>query len=77
MAESDPDELADQLEQETARLQKEIERLGDEVSSAREDWVHKRSDDGVPGAPSADRPEDDDRPPPPQSSDPEQGGAET
>jgi predicted nuclease with TOPRIM domain len=54
MTESDPQELADQLEQETARLQDEIERLGDEVSSTREDWEQKRSDAAVPGAPPAD-----------------------
>ena len=51
MPESDPHELAEQLEQETTRLEKESERLSDDVSSVREDWEHKRSDDAVPGAP--------------------------
>ncbi|HEY1524558.1 MAG TPA: hypothetical protein VGF70_16235 [Solirubrobacteraceae bacterium] len=55
MAESDPHELADQLQQETERLQQEIERLGDDVSSTREDWEHKRSDTGIPGAAPADQ----------------------
>ena len=51
MSESDPHELADQLEHEADRLQHEGERLGEELASTREEWEHKRADPGVPGAP--------------------------
>jgi hypothetical protein len=62
MPESDPHELAGELERETARLEHEIERLGDEVSSARDDWEQKRSDTAIPGAPPTERPEGDEDP---------------
>lgn len=51
MSETDPHELADALEREADVLEQQSERLGHEVSQAREDWQRKRADDAVPGAP--------------------------
>jgi hypothetical protein len=45
-------EQADRLEREADAMQKQSERLGDDISAAREDWEAKKHDDSVPGAPS-------------------------
>lgn len=75
MSESDPHELADQLEHEADRLQHEGERLGEELASTREEWEHKRADPGVPGAPPLEHHDDEQRPrsPAPQAPPPEEG----
>lgn len=75
MAESDPHELADQLQHEADRLAHEGERLGDELASTREDWEHKRADPAVPGAAPIERPDDEEQPesPAPQAPPPEEG----
>ena len=51
MRDSDPEQLADELEREAARLQRESDRLRGEIAEAREDWERKRADQSVPGAP--------------------------
>src|SRR5437899_2526554 len=76
MPQDDPQELADQLEHETDRMQSESERLGREVTSAREDWERKRADSNVPGAPPSESPQsDEDQPesPAPQTPPPDEG----
>jgi hypothetical protein len=51
MAETDPDQLADRLEQEAQAMQRHNDELGDAVARARQDWETKRADPNVPGAP--------------------------
>lgn len=77
---TDPEELAQQLDLEAQDMRGQSERLGQEVSQAREDWEHKRADPNVPGAPPAENPQEDEQPrsPAPQAPPPEEGpsGAE-
>ena len=42
--------LANELEQQTDRLQAHSDELGGEISDVRQDWERKRKDEGVPGA---------------------------
>jgi len=51
MAETDPGELADDLEREADDLEEQSERLGRRTEEVSQDWQRKRSDQGVPGAP--------------------------
>ena len=46
----DYQELADDLDHEADRLEHEGDRLGEHIAGARDDWKHKRADEGVPGA---------------------------
>ena len=50
MRETDPDELAQQLERETDELEERSGKLEGGVQETRQDWERKRSDPGVPGA---------------------------
>ncbi len=58
MAETDPDRLADELEQEANDLERRSEELGQRIEEASQEWERKRSDPSVPGAPPPDRSED-------------------
>lgn len=51
MSESDPERLADELEEEAGTLERRSEELHEKVEEARQDWERKRADPGVPGAP--------------------------
>ena len=51
MAETDPEELADHLEDEADDLERHSEELGQKTEDVSQDWERKRSDPGVPGAP--------------------------
>ncbi|MGI8713024.1 MAG: hypothetical protein ACR2NR_07570 [Solirubrobacteraceae bacterium] len=46
----DHDKLADQLEQDSNRMQQRSTELKHEISDVRDDWQRKRRDGGVPGA---------------------------
>lgn len=46
----DYQELADDLTDETDRLQHEADKLGEDIAGARKDWEQKRADGNVPGA---------------------------
>jgi DNA-binding ferritin-like protein len=50
MAETDPEELADQLEKEADELAQRSEKLGEQTDDVAQDWQRKRSDPNVPGA---------------------------
>jgi hypothetical protein len=50
MSETDPDELAQQLEREGDELEERSDKLEGGAQEARQDWERKRSDPGVPGA---------------------------
>jgi hypothetical protein len=58
MAETDPDRLADELEQEANDLERRSEELGQRIEEASQEWERKRSDPSVPGAPPPDASED-------------------
>jgi hypothetical protein len=47
----DYEKLADQLKNESDRLEQRSNELGEEISDVRDDWQRKRNDPGVPGAP--------------------------
>ena len=51
MAETDPGELADQLEKEADELDERARKLDDETDEAAQEWERKRADPNVPGAP--------------------------
>jgi hypothetical protein len=51
-------EQADRLEREADELERRSDRLGEDISTAREDWEHKRREENVPGAPTPDEQED-------------------
>jgi hypothetical protein len=55
--EEDPTRLADEREQEVDKLQRQTDKLGDDVKDVAEDWQRKRADADIPGAPP---PEDED-----------------
>jgi hypothetical protein len=48
--EQDHEELADQLQKETDKLEQRSQGLQGEISDARQEWESKRSDPAVPGA---------------------------
>jgi len=45
------DRLADELDEEADKLQRQNAELGEEIKQARSDWETKRRDPAVPGAP--------------------------
>jgi predicted nucleic acid-binding Zn-ribbon protein len=47
---SEYEERADELEHEAEDMEERSDRLEDEIGDAREDWEHKKTDPGVPGA---------------------------
>jgi hypothetical protein len=51
MAETDPEKLADRLEDEADDLERRSRKLGQETEDVAQAWERKRSDEGVPGAP--------------------------
>ncbi|HTX09460.1 MAG TPA: hypothetical protein VME22_12660 [Solirubrobacteraceae bacterium] len=51
MAETDPDRLADELEQEADDLERRSKKLEQRIDEASQEWQHKRTDPNVPGAP--------------------------
>jgi predicted nucleic acid-binding Zn-ribbon protein len=58
MAETDPDRMADELEQEAEELKRRSEELEREAEQVSQEWERKRSDPGVPGAPPPEDSED-------------------
>jgi hypothetical protein len=50
MSERDPDQLADELEREAAKLEKHGEELDENAREVRQAWERKRADPSVPGA---------------------------
>jgi hypothetical protein len=51
MAETDPGQLADHLEDEADDLEQRSRELAQDTDDAAQDWQRKRSDPNVPGAP--------------------------
>ncbi len=60
MSDTNPKDLADQLEREADDLERRSEELEGRVKAAGEDWKRKRADPSVPGAPPPDGPKDED-----------------
>lgn len=60
------DERADQLERELGDMERQSERLGEDIEGAREDWEHKKRDPSVPGATEADEGTGEDSDPQPE-----------
>jgi predicted nucleic acid-binding Zn-ribbon protein len=58
MAETDPDRMADELEQEADELKRRSEELEEQTENVSREWERKRSDPNVPGAPPPDDSED-------------------
>jgi hypothetical protein len=58
MPDTDPEKLADHLEDEADELERHSEELGRETEAASQDWQRKRSDPNIPGAPPPDEDED-------------------
>ncbi len=50
MAETDPEKLADHLEDEADDLERRSEKLGEQTHDVAQEWEAKRSDPSVPGA---------------------------
>jgi hypothetical protein len=50
MAETDPGELADHLEDEADELEQRSEKLEEETDDVAQEWERKRADPNVPGA---------------------------
>jgi hypothetical protein len=48
---TDDQRKSDGLERELDDMEERSERLGEEISDAREDWEAKRRDETIPGAP--------------------------
>lgn len=61
---SDHSEKADEVERELDGMQHESERLGGDISEARDDWEQKKRDHSVPGAGGEDDWEERDAAPP-------------
>jgi hypothetical protein len=51
MAETDPEKLADHLEDEAEDLEQRSKKLEKDTDEAAQEWERKRSDPNVPGAP--------------------------
>jgi uncharacterized protein YukE len=51
MDETDPDKLADKLEDEADELERRGDELAQRTEDVSQDWERKRSDPAVPGAP--------------------------
>ena len=51
MAETDPEGLADRLEDEAQGLEQRNQELGQQTEDVSQEWERKRSDPAVPGAP--------------------------
>lgn len=51
MAEQDPGQLADELDHQADQLEQHSGEVQKGIEDARQDWEHKRHDEGVPGAP--------------------------
>jgi len=51
MAESDHEEIADRLEDESDALERHVRELEGEIEQTRDEWERKRADPSVPGAP--------------------------
>jgi hypothetical protein len=49
--ETDPDGLADHLEEEADDLEQRSQKLKKQTEDVAQDWERKRTDEGVPGAP--------------------------
>lgn len=62
MVETDPEGLADELEQKADDMEQASERLESETEDVAQDWERKRADDKVPGAPPRSEDERDDPP---------------
>ena len=62
MGETDPEGLADRLEDEAHDLEHRNQELGQQTEDVAQEWERKRSDPAVPGAPPP--VEDEDRAPP-------------
>jgi hypothetical protein len=50
MATEDHERLGDELDQQTGKLERESEQLGEEIDQVRSDWRTKQQDPSVPGA---------------------------
>jgi hypothetical protein len=48
---SEHQEQAERLEREADAMQKQSDRLAEDIGEAREDWEAKKRDESVPGAP--------------------------
>ena len=51
MAETDPEGIADRLEDQADDLEQRSEELGEQTRDVSQEWERKRSDPAVPGAP--------------------------
>jgi len=58
MAETDPEKLADHLDEEADKLEQRSDELEEQTKDVAQDWEHKRADPGVPGAPPRDEDEE-------------------
>jgi hypothetical protein len=65
MAETDPGELADHLEDEADDLERRSQELEEKTDDVSQDWQRKRSDPSVPGAPEPHEDDDEDEDSPP------------
>lgn len=54
MGETDPEKLADHLEEEGDDLERQRDKLEQQTEDAAQDWQRKRADPNVPGAPPPD-----------------------
>jgi hypothetical protein len=50
MAESDHEQIADRLSEESDALERHAHELEDKIDRTKQDWERKRSDPAVPGA---------------------------
>ena len=51
MGEPDHEQIADELDEQSAKLERHVRELQDDVERARSEWDRKRADPSVPGAP--------------------------
>jgi hypothetical protein len=63
MAETDPKELADHLEDEADDLERRSDELEHKTEDASQEWQSKRADPNVPGAQPPPEEDEDDAPP--------------
>jgi hypothetical protein len=52
MAESEHEQIADQLQEQSDSLERHTNELEDDIKQVKSEWERKRSDPSVPGAPS-------------------------